>query len=382
MNATADVTLASPLIVLGMHRGGTSAFAGLLHGLGYDLGPTLMQPVDGVNAKGFWEHLGVFRINEQLYSALGRSRFDPREMPQNWQCLPAFRTAVSDARGLIERDFSPAHPWAIKDPRFCRTLPVWLEAMEQLGYQPRAVLVARNPRDVARSLQAQKWVDSPARSNLCWLQHMLEAERYTRGIPRAIIGYDALVDHWRTAVQNVADALDIDWRDHGLTNQVDIDAFIDQQQRHFGSETVHATEAPTLPSLVDRLWTSLSPGRDDPWGEIARVSASYAEGADVFGPCLDEAIVEATLAHFENDRREAASRIELAADASGASAQHDWPAESAPTDGRRPSGILDVHQSLVALRDRLSEIIASANRIGDGCDSGSSTGERRQPFGD
>lgn len=382
MNASSDILQASPLIVLGMHRGGTSAFAGLLHRLGYDLGPTVMQPVDGVNTTGFWEHLGAFRINEQLYSALGRSRFDPREMPQNWQSLPAFRSAVSDARGLIERDFSPTRPWAMKDPRFCRTLPIWLEAMEQLGYRPRAVLVARDPRDVARSLQAQKWVDSPARSNLCWLQHMLEAERYTRGIPRAIVGYDAIVDHWRTAVKTVFDTLEIDWPEGDSANHADVDAFIDQQQRHFGSDAANATDQPTLPSLVNNLWTSLSHGRAESWSDIARISAAYSEGAEVFGPCLDEAIVEATLAHFENDRREAASRVELHVDASEGPAQQTWPAGSAPMDRRRPSGIVDVHTSLTELRDRLSEIIDASKRVDDTDHSDGSASERTDPSGD
>ena len=57
---------ASPVLVLGMHRGGTSALAGALHLHGFDLGPSLMEPSEGVNSKGFWEHLDVFAIHERL----------------------------------------------------------------------------------------------------------------------------------------------------------------------------------------------------------------------------------------------------------------------------------------------------------------------------
>ena len=44
------------LIILGMHRSGTSLLSGLLGQVGDRMGRSLYAPQKGVNEKGFWEH--------------------------------------------------------------------------------------------------------------------------------------------------------------------------------------------------------------------------------------------------------------------------------------------------------------------------------------
>jgi len=288
---------AMPILVLGMHRGGTSALAGALRGLGVDLGPSLMQPAEGVNDKGFFEHLEAFRIHERLLAALGRSRFDPREMPVGWREHPAFRVAVDEVRALIERDFSSAPCWAVKDPRMCRVAPVWLTALAQIGLVPRVIVIARHPAEVARSLQAQRWIASPARSHLCWLQHMLEAEEATRGVPRALITYDALLVDWRDELARAARELVIEWPRPIVDRERDIDAFLDHNERHFDEGAEHHGQ--DVPGLAAELFAACRARGADPWPRIAALGEIFRRGAAAFGPCLDEAIVEASLVRLE-----------------------------------------------------------------------------------
>ena len=61
------------IVVLGMHRSGTSAITRGLQELGADLGPDLMPAAEGDNDKGFWEDMGAYRINERILSKLGSS---------------------------------------------------------------------------------------------------------------------------------------------------------------------------------------------------------------------------------------------------------------------------------------------------------------------
>ena len=59
MNSEHDSSVTSrntAVIVLGMHRSGTSALAGLLHELGLEMGSSLMSGRADENEKGFWEH--------------------------------------------------------------------------------------------------------------------------------------------------------------------------------------------------------------------------------------------------------------------------------------------------------------------------------------
>jgi hypothetical protein len=59
------------LIVLGMHRSGTSALAGVLALSGAEPGPSLMPAVETVNPKGFWEHAEVISIHDEVLASLG-----------------------------------------------------------------------------------------------------------------------------------------------------------------------------------------------------------------------------------------------------------------------------------------------------------------------
>lgn len=58
------------LIVLGMHRSGTSAIAGFLNKLGITLGSNLMMPTE-YNEKGYFENWYIFRANVNIMQTLG-----------------------------------------------------------------------------------------------------------------------------------------------------------------------------------------------------------------------------------------------------------------------------------------------------------------------
>ena len=70
------------VIVLGMHRSGTSALAGLLHELGLAMGPSLMPGRADENEKGFWEHEKIVSIHDRLLAYFGSGWSDPMPLPQ------------------------------------------------------------------------------------------------------------------------------------------------------------------------------------------------------------------------------------------------------------------------------------------------------------
>ena len=61
------------LVILGMHRSGTSALAGLVQLLGVNLGEDLLPAMPEVNEKGFFEHQEILDIHEGLLKSLGWS---------------------------------------------------------------------------------------------------------------------------------------------------------------------------------------------------------------------------------------------------------------------------------------------------------------------
>ena len=144
------------LFVLGMHRSGTSALCAALQACGVSFGDQLLDPMDGVNDEGFWEDAEVVAINESLLRAVGSEWYlcDPGILAQDWSASP-FDTQRAQARAIIDRGFGGSKVEAVKDPRFCLTLPFWLELCGELGIAVSTSVINRAPIEVARSLEAR-----------------------------------------------------------------------------------------------------------------------------------------------------------------------------------------------------------------------------------
>ncbi|MFZ5657635.1 MAG: glycosyltransferase [Pseudomonadota bacterium] len=225
MSARAPVAI----LVLGMHRSGTSALTRVLNLLGVELGSRLMRAA-GDNPLGFWEHEEVVGIHDRLLASLGRAWDDPRELPAGWLSGRAARDARAALARLVDRDFSGAALWAVKDPRLCRLAPLWFELLAEKGIAARALLVIRNGAEVARSLVHRDGLP-PAVGQLLWVRHLLDAEAASRGVRRVAVSYEALLKDWRSVVAAVASTLAIDFE--GVdARAAEIDSFLTPQLRH------------------------------------------------------------------------------------------------------------------------------------------------------
>ncbi|RMD69329.1 MAG: hypothetical protein D6819_07240 [Gammaproteobacteria bacterium] len=177
------------ILVLGMHRSGTSAVTRALAALGVDLGDRLMPGLED-NPKGFFEDLDLTRINHALLEAMGK-RWDSLLLPP-WTAVPqSIRDGlVEEARRVIRDRFSQSPCWAFKDPRTVRLLPFWEQVLEGLGIPRRFLIAYRHPLSVAASLARRDGFDE-GKALLLWLQHMLPASR----VPRAlVVDYDRLLE--------------------------------------------------------------------------------------------------------------------------------------------------------------------------------------------
>ena len=164
------------LLILGMHRSGTSALARVVNLLGAQLGSRLLEPQTGVNAQGFWEHADVVGGHEALLGDLESAWYDFRPLPVNWEDRTAAQRLEEHLARLLESDFS-AHPLiAVKDPRLCRFVAPWKRVLQRAGRRAKFVLILRDPEEVVRSLHRRDGFD-PSTVRLMWLVYVLEAER-------------------------------------------------------------------------------------------------------------------------------------------------------------------------------------------------------------
>jgi len=220
------------------------------------LGPSLM-PTAPDNPSGFWEHKEIVEINEQLFYVLGRhwTRF-LTPLPDNWWLREDIGRFQQRLLALLRRDFSESAVWGLKDPRLCRLLPLWHRVFEEIDCQFYFLHVIRNPLEVADSLNRRDGLPRNA-SLMLWLQHVLEAERETRGHPRVFMTFDQLLRDWRFAMRRVALAFQWNWDDAILAAGPHIDPFLNPSMRHHDRGATSGGDRDLVPDIVAGVYDAV-----------------------------------------------------------------------------------------------------------------------------
>ena len=259
-------------MVLGCHRSGTSAVARALNLLGLGLPKHLVGSGKG-NDLGHWEPAAIVRFNDRLLESLDRSWFDPKPLPGGWRENLAEQQAEAIALWQAERAAGTAT--VFKDPRLSRLAPFWRDV---LPAAPLAVIVCRNPFEVAASLNGRNGFDS-RHGFLLWESYMLEAEAGTRGLRRMLVHYHDLLQRPLAVVEKLAAFA-------GSSNDVAAAAVsIDGAQPHHHEALEDFFENPKVPGPVKDIYRALlAPDALDNAGLFDRFMAEHQERWQALSP--------------------------------------------------------------------------------------------------
>lgn len=131
-----------PLLILGMHRSGTSLAAALLESAGLAIGDRLVD-ANPSNPRGHFEDLDFVELDRDLLVAAGVHQ-------DGWVAGPVPPVDAAwqaRAAALVARK-TTGRPWGWKDPRAVPLLDVWLRAVPDATF----AIVYRAPWEVAESL--------------------------------------------------------------------------------------------------------------------------------------------------------------------------------------------------------------------------------------
>lgn len=181
-----------PVLVIGMHRSGTSVLTRCLNSCGLAMGgdPKHLMPPRPEQPGGYWELEPLRQRNDELL-ALADGAWDrpPRTLPR-WEGPELGRSAA-----LLQR-LMPDEPWLWKDPRNCLLLPHWHNVISATGWRwasPVHVFIHRHPDAVARSLQRHRGMPRQQAIEL-WHTYNWAACRYLQGRPVYTLDYGTLVN--------------------------------------------------------------------------------------------------------------------------------------------------------------------------------------------
>jgi hypothetical protein len=244
------------ILILGMDRSGTSMITHILHSLGAALPRKLIGPSHG-NPSGHWEPWALVALNREILGRLGRRWDDPRPLPEPWFRSREAQNYIKRITAEIERSYPDAPLLAIKDPRLCRLLPLYLEALDGLDIAPLVILQVRPVAEVTQSLTNRDNLPLDL-STLLWLRSVTEAEWHSRHLPRIWVSFGQVASNWRHTIDRIGDRLAVTWPTHPNDAAERIDLLLKPRPRQVASGPDNA--------ILAQVWEAIQAGLadDDP----------------------------------------------------------------------------------------------------------------------
>ena len=202
------------VVVLGMHRSGTSVLSGLVSIQGFYLGADEM-PVHEDNPKGYFENMKVWKLNQSILEAYNTS-WDNYSFSTDQISLSDLDKYETKACEIIKQEFGSVKRIFLKDPRMCLLFPLWENVLTKMGYKIKVILAYRSPMEVAHSLKSRNEVPTE-KSLMMWSHHFFQAEKTSRQHPRILVRYDTDIRELDIFCNKLGEFLGVDVDDDVLT---------------------------------------------------------------------------------------------------------------------------------------------------------------------
>ncbi|MGV6852728.1 MAG: sulfotransferase family protein [bacterium] len=201
------------IIVIGMHRSGTSVIARIFTELGFHP-PHDLMPAQKDNPAGFCEPLGIVRLNNKILNALnshwddtnlltlgGKPIYSKEQIKKLTQWV--LEKYQDEMMRTIKTSYSNLNHIIVKDPRLTLLHPAWEAVFIKSGYNVETVTIVRHYQQVTQSLK---------RRNNFTLKHALKLWiKYNHYIlttkPALVIHFDEIVKHPSTLTTQLSKLL-------------------------------------------------------------------------------------------------------------------------------------------------------------------------------
>jgi hypothetical protein len=284
------------VLVLGMHRSGTSAVSGALTKLGCGAPKTLM-PAFADNPRGYFESVAVADFHDELLDSAGSHWSDWRVFNPAWRSSSVAASFRARAKELFAGEFGNFPLPLLKDPRVCRFAPFWLDVFKELKLTPHIVMPIRSPLDVAKSLKRRDGF-SMVRGMALWLRHVLDSEAHTRGEARSIFPWKALLSDWRKTCDKIATDTRLTWPRQSDRAAYDIERFLSEKFVHHNGDQIalaaHSdTHEWTLRAYEALLELARNPQSNSAMATLDEIRAAFDRSSEMFGRLLVGSELEA-----------------------------------------------------------------------------------------
>lgn len=243
------------IVVLGMHRSGTSLIARSLKCIGYELGDKLEPAAIGINEKGYWEDIDIVVLNEEILKFCEMSWYSTTPLSDLHLKRLADAGYVEKAIEIIRSKIDRYKKFAFKDPRTAKLILFWRRVFELGEFNVKYVVSYRNPLSVAKSL-AKRDDMQILHACLMWAEHILNSLIYTADKQRHVINYDELIDNPTDVMEGLSKWSRSELVESELSEF--IENFIDTNLRHAKYSQIDAEESIRIPKFIESLYSDIS----------------------------------------------------------------------------------------------------------------------------
>eukprot|EP00002_Diphylleia_rotans_P038988 TRINITY_DN8943_c0_g1_i3.p1 TRINITY_DN8943_c0_g1~~TRINITY_DN8943_c0_g1_i3.p1 ORF type:complete len:728 (+),score=104.72 TRINITY_DN8943_c0_g1_i3:51-2234(+) len=245
------------VVVLSMHRSGSSMMMGLLDRMGFFVGASSdLFDAAPDNPKGFFERRDVVGLNKKIFEFQSRDGFENSLYFSVNTTGKSAQKRINKAVSGIMNAFRGKKAIAIKDPRMCLTLPFWAKHFKNPFY----IILYRNPLEVAKSLEHRsKGKVSLDLGIRLWEKYTISAINFTTGYDRILVSHEQLRVHPEAVLNSVQSRISA-LANYGLQplNQAQIKDWVDPTLIHETQDTKETTRK--LTDHQAKLFKSLEDG--------------------------------------------------------------------------------------------------------------------------
>ena len=209
------------VVVLGMHRSGTSVITSLVESCGISTGDNL-QGAGPDNPKGYWEDEFIVNTNNKLLRSLGLEWhsliwLDEAALRNSPRYDELFQASKVYLAGLLCR----FPKLVIKDPRMAMTLPFWLNVFEAIEVSPYYVITKRHPAAIGRSLVTRDYFDQEYSAQLIYMYWASIVKHLPSEAPRIKVDYELVSRDEAGQCKRLCDFLGVAPVEQSLYSQFD-----------------------------------------------------------------------------------------------------------------------------------------------------------------
>ena len=272
------------VVVLGMHRSGTSVITKALECVGVELGNNLMEAAIGDNDLGFFEDLEIVDFNDQLLAECNKNWYSS-EIIQNYDVENLIRRGyLIRAVEMMRRKLNNKKCFGYKDPRTAKLLPFWSKVYEAANFDTYFILALRNPLNVIRSLQQRDGIECEHAYYL-WADYITSSLAFLKNKKFIAIDYDNLLNDPRKVISQISEFLDMQLNLSALN--IYEQQIIKKSLRHWSFTDSDLALDHCAPQIVNNIYS------------ITKTLASHVHSADL----IDLKVLEGFRLELEKDNQ-------------------------------------------------------------------------------